>query len=271
MITLETVYTQDPFHNIAKLDAICHKHEICENFKYKLKQLETFEIIIVIDDSGSMNTRAGSVNVNNPNQTRWEEAKKTSSIIIDIASIMDNNGVNIHFLNRSPLIGISSSEQLDLSFSIKPQGYTPIVPILKNIYKNPIKKGKSNRLVILLTDGQPTSNTGQINIQEFKSCLLNDRLPSDYLNIVACTDDDNVMSYLNNWDDTIPRLDVIDDYGSEYNEVIRAQGKNFPFSYGDYVVKSMLGSVDPYFDHLDEVNMATGIRVYRQSDCCNIL
>lgn len=279
MIPLETVHIEkDPFYNIAKLEAICSKHEICETFKYKLKQLEKFEIIIVIDDSGSMTYPAGSVNIQNKGNpysnsipSRWDEAKRTSSVIIDIASVMDNNGVDIHFLNRTSLFGITSSDQLELTFSIKPSGFTPIVPVLKKIYSKPIKRGKNSRLVILITDGQPTGDDGKVDIISFKNCLLSDRLPTDYVNIIACTNDDNVMSYLNNWDDEIPRLDVIDNYGSEYKEVIRAQGKNFQFSYGDYVVKSMLGSVDTWFDHLDEINMATGIRVYRENECCVIL
>jgi hypothetical protein len=41
------------------------------------------------------------------------------------------------------------------------------------------------------------------------------------------------MSYLNNWDRTIPNLDVVDDYKSERKEILACQGKSFPFSFGD--------------------------------------
>ena len=60
------------------------------------------------------------------------------------------------------------------------------------------------------------------------------------------------MDYLNNWDRNIPRLDVIDDYKNERNEILRAKGKNFPFSYGDYIVKSLIGSIDQELDNFDE-------------------
>lgn len=40
-------------------------------------------------------------------------------------------------------------------------------------------------------------------------------------------------SYLNNWDKKIPNLDVADDYRSEREEIHKAQGKDFPFSFGD--------------------------------------
>ena len=60
------------------------------------------------------------------------------------------------------------------------------------------------------------------------------------------------MEYLNNWDQTIPRLDVIDDFRNEKLEILGAQGSNFKFSFGDYIVKSLIGSIDPEMDGLDE-------------------
>jgi hypothetical protein len=46
-------------------------------------------------------------------------------------------------------------------------------------------------------------------------------------------DDDQCMEYLNNWDREIPRLDVVDDYRNEKAEILKCQGRNFPFSFGD--------------------------------------
>jgi hypothetical protein len=40
-------------------------------------------------------------------------------------------------------------------------------------------------------------------------------------------------SYLNDWDKKIPNLDVADDYRSERKEILKVQGKDFPFSFGD--------------------------------------
>ncbi|CAF4036771.1 unnamed protein product [Rotaria sp. Silwood1] len=60
------------------------------------------------------------------------------------------------------------------------------------------------------------------------------------------------MSYLNDWDKVIPNLDVVDDYRSEKEEILACQGKSFPFSYGDYVVKILMGGIDSWFDEWDE-------------------
>jgi hypothetical protein len=73
-----------------------------------------------------------------------------------------------------------------------------------------------------------------------------------FTTIVSCTDDDQTMEYLNNWDLTIPRLDVIDDFRNEKLEILRSQGSNFKFSFGDYIVKSLIGSIDPEMDNMDE-------------------
>ena len=63
------------------------------------------------------------------------------------------------------------------------------------------------------------------------------------------------MKYLNNWDQTIPRLDVVDDFRSEKLEILRVQGSTFKFSFGDYIVKSLIGAIDPEMDSLDEVSV----------------
>lgn len=110
--------------------------------------------------------------------------------------------------------------------------------------------------IVIATDGQPNDVKSQnklINdIEAFKNVLLTGRRPNDYVAILACTDDDAAISYLNDWDDEIPHLDLVDDYYSELKQIKRMQGSKFKFSLGDYVVKALLGSIDPWFDSLDE-------------------
>ena len=58
----------------------------------------------------------------------------------------------------------------------------------------------------------------------------------------------------------IKNLDVIDDFRSEREEIKRRKGSDVRFSFGDYVVKSLIGSIDPSMDKMDEKNR-----------CCNII
>ncbi len=48
-----------------------------------------------------------------------------------------------------------------------------------------------------------------------------------------------IYSYLNNWDKKLPNLDVADDYRSERQEILKVQGKNFPFSFGDVSLETI--------------------------------
>ena len=108
------------------------------------------------------------------------------------------------------------------------------------------------RIIIIATDGEPTDENNAVNINQLKNVLDKDRSPSDYVTFLACTDDDDAICYLNKWDKQMVHVDVIDDYYNEKREVLRAQGKNFSFTYGDYVVKTMLGAVISQLDKLDE-------------------
>ena len=57
-------------------------------------------------------------------------------------------------------------------------------------------------------------------------------------------------------------LDVCDDYRAERKQIVKRNGKSFSFSYGDYVVKSLIGSIDQTLDKQDEK---------KKSEKCSIL
>lgn len=50
----------------------------------------------------------------------------------------------------------------------------------------------------------------------------------------------------------IGNLDVCDDFRSERTQIRKVNGSKAPFSYGDYVVKCLIGSIDPELDRQDE-------------------
>ena len=114
---------------LQKLQALAMRHEIRPDWVVKLRQLENFSIVMICDDSGSMNTvvRQPSVRTMNPygrNPTRWDELKYFAEISIEIASVFNENGCDIYFLNRypSPVKNIMNADQLVNYFRDKPQG-----------------------------------------------------------------------------------------------------------------------------------------------------
>ena len=62
---------------------------------------------------------------------------------------------------------------------------------------------------------------------------LDDCLVNKTVFLFSFVDDEDSMEYLDDWDQTIPNLDVVQDYRSEKKQIIACQGKGFPFSFGD--------------------------------------
>ncbi len=212
-----------------QLDDYVPDSRFIANFETDSWSWKDAKYTFVCDDSGSMNEKTKE------GRTRWQELLRVVEMIISISCLMDPTGVDIYFLNRTGMSNVTSFEQVRHLFQNQPSGSTPIVPVLEDIYESD-PTGK--RLVILITDGAPTKKSGASNITEFKSVLKNRGL-NDHVAIVACTDDESTMEYLNGWDEELKNLDVIDDYESEKRQILKVQGKNFGFSFGDYVVKIM--------------------------------
>ncbi len=230
---------------------IVEKHSINNFFAQKIRQLEGYEICIICDDSGSMtNLVTTPTNHFEKINSRWQEAQQSLKIIVDIASAFDPDGVDIYYLNRTPILGVTTSEGLNnyKEFNQYPNGSTPLGETIQKVLSDKASVlSERKMLLIIFTDGEPN------NMDLFKNVLKN-RKPIDniFVTIVACTDDDNAVGYLNGLDKQIKNLDVCDDYLSEMKEIKRVQGQSFNFSFGDYITKILLGSIDNSIDLLDE-------------------
>jgi hypothetical protein len=230
---------------------VVDKYHISNYFALKLRQLEGYDITIICDDSGSMSCPV--INPSSPFEpveTRWSEAQKSLKIIVDIASIFDSDGIDIYYLNRKPIKSVRSAQDLESrrGFSSPPSGSTPLGKILAQVLKDKALMVKEKPvLIIIFTDGEPD------NLNEFVSNLKNrspiERIP---ICIVACTDDDKSIGYLDKLDKKIKYLDVCDDFLSETKQIKKIQGSAFSFTFGDYIVKILLGSIDHSLDQLDE-------------------
>jgi hypothetical protein len=236
---------------------IAQRYEISNFFASKMRQVEGFEIAIIMDDSGSMNNAVDSSGSNpyETKKTRWDEGKQIAGTIIDIAGIMDPTGVDVYFLNRPPAMGVKSSAELEAAFKPGPSGMTPLCPVLKQVINDKEGVAKERKLlIIIITDGVPTDRDGEPDVKELERILKYGRKPMDktFITFVACTDVKADVDHLSKFDKEIKNTDCVDDYQSERKEVLARQGSTAKFSFGDYVVKTMIGAVDAQFDNLDE-------------------
>lgn len=56
------------------------------------------------------------------NSFSGDELKHTVSIVVDLASVLDPDGVDIYFLNREPMYNVRSSKELIPMFAMPPEG-----------------------------------------------------------------------------------------------------------------------------------------------------
>ncbi|CAF4224370.1 unnamed protein product [Rotaria sp. Silwood2] len=233
-----------------RLQAIAAQYEINNTLAQRLNILQQFEIVVLCDDSGSMNTP-----VDGTTRTRWDELRSIVQIVIEIATVFNSNGVDLHFLNRSSIPNVTDSRQVVESFSQRPDGVTPLTQALRRIFQAAASKPRSDKrlLVFVATDGEPTDSNGNVEIQGLENLMRNERQANTtYVTFLSCTDDESSVAYLSQWDRTMMNVDVVDDYKTEREQVRRTRGYNYPFSFGDYVAKALLGAVDRQMDLLDE-------------------
>lgn len=223
-----------------------------------MQLLSGFKIAFIFDDSGSMRASLDESPLNKPGSllkaSRWDELRYFADISLEIASVFDTNGSDIHFLNKGLFERVMHAQQLEPQFQEGPGGYTPLTDTFNAVlYQNRQELVEKKLLVIIVTDGQPTDRSGRTDISGFKNTLMT-RSPIDkiFVTIVACTDDDSCIEYLDKWDRQIRNLDVCDDFRSERTQIRKINGSKAPFSYGDYVVKCLIGSIDPELDRQDE-------------------
>ena len=211
--------------------------------------------------------------------------------IVELGGILDDDGVDIWFLNRTynpvekihkPIEGITDMSVVMNWFVEAPTGSTPLTNVLRRVFLS--RKGKP-QLVLICTDGEPNDANGFSDVRGFTQ-LLNSRerdVKNNCVSILACTNDDKSVGWLNKLDNDIEYLDVIDDYDTEYMQIIKVQGENFSYTMGDHIIKMLLGPIYEHYDNLDEKKMKldSNGRIIREipimnvseesPDCCVIL
>lgn len=235
----------------AAINEIAQELDIRKSTAERLRQLRDFEIVIVCDDSGSMRTP-----VDGTQRTRWNELCDIVKIVIRIGTMFDSNGVDIHFLNRQSYLNVTDHKTVDEAFQKPPSGFTPLIPVLNRIFTSRLAdRGRDKQLLVLVaTDGVPTDNNGNEIIEELERAMrITRRVETTYVSFLLCTDEAICVNYMREWDKRMVNVDVTDDYHTEKKRIRECQrNPDFPFSYGDYVVKSLVGAIDPEMDALNE-------------------
>ena len=218
---------------------------------HHLLELRDYEIVFVCDDSYSMRNE-----VNGTNTTRWQELCTIVKKLLPITMKFDTNGVDIHFLNRRSYPKVKSAAAVDRAFAKAPSGYTPLVSKLTEIFQSSMARSDREKklLVFVATDGRPTDIEGKEEVDELERLMKEIRNSNTtYVSFLLCTDERRCVDYMAKWDQNMVHVDVTDDYKTEREKILQCQqDPNFPFTYDDYIVKALVGSIIPCMDRLNE-------------------
>lgn len=255
----------DPFQ------ALVERYELKPHVSKNLYEVLTkCKIVLLCDDSSSMNSKIVEPNGDpfaNNTKTRWLELKKLAAVMIEIITSTNPEGLDIHFLNRDSKLNVTTMDGLQALFAHPPKGSTPLVSALGKIYNQYINYLDNKQLlIVVITDGEPTDGTRRQLFNRLTNITQNGNI---HISFAECTDKEEDMEYLDQWDGKIRNFDNTDDYREELERVKRVNGNNFKFDYTDYVIKILLATFVKWYYNLDQVNGS----IYRGNNqgCCMIL
>ena len=226
-------------------------HEINSAYVPALYKLPLYNTVLIIDDSGSMADIADKDTLSM--STRWDEALKSTKIIIEAHQCF---GLVCHvfFLNRGFMLNVATFEQLAPLLAAPPGGGTDIVRVLKAVEQQYVNIDMGKTLVIhLLTDGHPTNASGVEDTPNLINALMNRQYKNKTLfSIILCTDDEEVEKVYRRIEQVRDiNVDVTEDYRGELRDVLRQRGRYYKFTYGDYIVKTLVGAYDKSVHQID--------------------
>jgi len=262
-------YATTPPDYSAKLLQFRNRYEINPKYAAMLDKIVNYSSVIICDDSGSMNEIADPDTASR--LTRWEELIQAVEIIVEAHAVFDI-ACDIYFINRGYVRNVRTFSQVQPYLIEKPHGGTNLLNVLNIVRQNHVGVDMGKPLILhIFTDGHPTNAYGQEDIQSVANWFRNRPLPAKFpVSIVLCTDDEEIersyrsMEYnprtISN--QGILGVDVTEDYRGEARDVWRTRGRSYRFSFGDYIVKILVGSIDR---RVHDIDLPDGL-----NSCCVI-
>lgn len=226
----------------------------------ELSGLALYNIVILIDNSTSM-TRPG----------RKNELENLVSEIVEIARLFDDDGVDIRVFNDNQGAtggnGLLTMEQVsDVIQRVQYSRGTPIGQVIKQkVLEDLVYPLESSNqlskpvLVICITDGEPDDEKDVFKaIQRGRSHLAKTRYGPKAVVYEFCQvgNDENARQFLSRIDNSKDIGDVVDatsrieNEEAEFTRNPKNRGKTF--SYYNWILKLLLGAVDPVYDAQDD-------------------
>ncbi|KFY61558.1 hypothetical protein V497_02897 [Pseudogymnoascus sp. VKM F-4516 (FW-969)] len=269
--TIQEKNIQSFFTNPSVLDQICQAapskvQHLVQTWKVEpevgqdIVKLALFDIILYVDDSGSMQFEE--------NGERITDLKLILSKVAFAASLFDSDGIEIRFMN-SDLQGNNIRNEAEvegLISRVQFKGLTPMGTQLRNKVLEPlvVQKARSNQLrkpvlIITITDGQPAGESGTAVFDAIRYAS-NELSRSPYgkgavsFQFAQVGNDLKAREFLGKLDDEPGIGELIDstsNFEVEQDEMSRAQPP-VDLTPDLWLCKLILGAIDSSYDTKDE-------------------
>lgn len=240
-------------------DPFCQKYGIAPLIAADLLQLSLYDVVVFIDDSGSM--LEGS---------KWRDLQAIVQQIVEITTQFDTDGIQIEFMNSSVRAdNVASPADLHNIFSrVRPMGFTPLASALESKVLDPYYEmlratpaaNVKPMVIYVCTDGAPTTERGLKTYQptftmlgKMDSTLQSLGLPRKTIgiNVTQIGLDDGASEFLQTLDDHPHFGDRIDCVSDFEVEMTQCQAQGVYLTPDMYIVKLLVGCIDDRYDAQD--------------------
>lgn len=241
------------------------KYTISKYYQKLLQELCKYHIVLLMDDSGSMQTKDEGLS----GPSRWDEAHEAAAFVTEAATIFDPAGIDIDFLEGDGLLHVSDESQVEPLFNRMPNGGTPLIAKLQELMEK-YKNNEKPVLLIVFTDGHPNDYGPDLDENERQLAVLmqmrenNQTLRNKIkISFALCIRDEGVANFYRRLKKFEHGVDVTEDYDDEIIEMRRKYGQGVEFTKHDCFIKMLLGAVVPEIGKIDDGVDADSLREAR--------
>ncbi|BFZ59817.1 hypothetical protein YB2330_000838 [Saitoella coloradoensis] len=244
-----------------RLPELIAKWRIPKELGVDLCKLALFDVVLFVDDSGSMAFEE--------NGERIDDLKLILSRVAFATSLFDDDGISVRFFNSNVRGDRITSEQqaTQLVSQIHFTGLTPLgtqlnAKVLEPFVLSPARSNTLRKpiLVITITDGTPQGEphtTIFTTISHASSTLARTRYGPDALSLMfgQVGSDLKARQFLQELDENREvggLIDVTSNYEMEAEQMARSTGGGVVLTPEMWLVKLLLGAVDSSYDTSDE-------------------
>lgn len=233
-------------------DALAARWRMPKELAIDLSALALYDTIIYADDSGSMESYDGE---------RIDDLKLIMSKVAEVGTLFDDDGIEVRFINsdrqgnniKSGADAERLLQNLEYRYDTKLGTQMEQKILIPMAYKRQLQKPL---LIITITDGEPSENPKNKVVQVIQECRR--RLAGQYgpkavaFQFAQVGKDEEARQFLEHLDKD-PQVGNSIDCTSYYElEQVEWAKKGVNLSVEAWLVKLMVGAVDPEYDESDE-------------------